>query len=184
MTKVLVTRTAPGAATTMARLKALGFEPVSAATAIIRPLEVAWPDGIEAIAVTSPNGARRAVALSPTKSLPVYAVGDATAHVMRDAGFGDVTSASGDGRALARLIVEESAPRPLVHIRGADQSFDLVSALKTEGIEATGLVAYTADRVDALPEAALSAIRPGQVLLIHSAKGASRFLQLAGKAAP
>ncbi len=180
MVQVLVTRTAPGAYKTAERLKGLGFDPVLAITAEVRPRDVAWPEEVEAIAVTSPNGARRAVELSPTVRLPVYAVGDATASVMREAGFKDVTSAHGDGATLARAILDESVNRRFVHVRGAEQAFDLVAALKAGGTGAEPLIAYAAERVNALPSDALDAIKPGAIVLIHSANGAERFLSLAG----
>ncbi len=180
MTPVLVTRTAPGAEKTLARVEALGFEAIPAITAEIRPRDVVWPNGMDAIAVTSPNGARRAAELSPATNNPVYAVGDATAAVLREAGFANVISAAGDGEALAQMILDKIDDQHIVHVRGADQAFDLVAALQSRGVQATSLVAYAAEMVDALPDAALQAIGSGAVVLIHSAKGASRFLELSG----
>jgi uroporphyrinogen-III synthase len=110
MTVVLVTRTAPGAHRTLGRLAQDGFDPISAITAEIQPRPVEWPDDVAALALTSPNGAVRAGELAPDKSLPVFAVGDATAEAAQTVGFSDVVSASGDGAALAALIVNPAAP--------------------------------------------------------------------------
>lgn len=178
MGPVLVTRTPPGAQRTLTRLRELGFEAVEACTAEIRPLPVEWPGTAEAIAITSPNGAARAAELAPDTNLPAYAVGDATAQVMREAGFSDVTSAAGDGAALARLILAETVARRFVHVRGADQGFDLVQALSKGGVKARSLIAYAAEPVTALSESALDAIRPGTIVLVHSPRGAARFVDL------
>ncbi len=179
MTKVLVTRTAPGALKTLAKLDRLGVEAVPAITAEIRAKSVGWPAAAEAIAVTSPNGAAWAASNSPSTELPVYAVGSATAAVMREAGYHDVTSADGDAEALSRLIASESVNRRIVHVRGGDQAFDLVADLNRRGVEAVSLIAYEAVTVDTLPGAALDAMSAGAVILIHSGKGAERMVQLA-----
>jgi len=182
MGPVLVTRTAPGAHKTLAWLEQEGFEPIAAITAEIRPQPVKWPDDVAALALTSPNGAARAGALAADKSVAVFAVGDATADAARQAGFSDVVSASGAGEALADLIVESGLTGPILHVRGADQAFDLAAALTGRGVTASALIAYAAETVDHLPDAALAALRPGAVVLIHSAKGASRFFELVGQA--
>jgi uroporphyrinogen-III synthase len=182
MRPVLVTRTAPGAEKTAARVAQAGFEPVMASTASIRPLPMAWPEDAAVLALTSPNGAARAGALATDKTLPVFAVGDTTAEAARQAGFRNVVSASGDGAALAALIADSGPPGPVLHIRGADQAFDLVEALTAEGLEAISRVAYAAETVDHLPKPALDALQPGAVVLIHSAKGASRFVALVRQA--
>jgi uroporphyrinogen-III synthase len=180
MVKVLVTRTAPGALKTLAALDRLGVEAIPAITAEIRPKATGWPALAEAIAVTSPNGAAWAVSHAPSTDFPVYAVGAATAAVMREGGFDDVTSADGDAESLARLIADESLNRRIVHVRGADQAFDLVADLNQRGIEAVSLIAYAAEPVDALADDTLAATEPGSVVLVHSAKGAERLMTLAG----
>lgn len=182
MRAVLVTRTAPGAQRTLDRLARLGFNPIPAVTAEIRPRPVEWPDEVAALALTSPNGAVRAGELAPDKTLPVFAVGDATAAAARKAGFSDVASASGDGAALAVLIAESRSSGPVLHLRGEDQAFDVVAGLIEQGLQAQAAIAYAAEPVDQLPAAALDAMRPGAVVLIHSAKGASRFIELVRQA--
>ena len=62
--------------------------------------------GAQAILLTSANGARALAATSPdeeARRLPVLAVGCATAHAARDAGFRAVAAADGDVDALAAL---------------------------------------------------------------------------------
>src|SRR5690606_31417821 len=59
-----------------------------------KPIEL---DGIQAILVTSPAGARALADAVPRRDVPVYVVGDATADILRDNGFEKVESARGDG---------------------------------------------------------------------------------------
>lgn len=182
MRPVLVTRAEPGATRTVARLEALGHRAVNAATARIAILDAAldFKDG-EALALTSPNGAAAAARLTGERGLPVFTVGAATAEAARAQGFTDIVSADGDGAALAALIMDR-AGGPVVHVHGRDQSFDLVSALKTAGFAARGVTAYAAEPVESLTEDALAALREGGVVLVHSPKGAERFVALAWKA--
>ncbi|MCR9129032.1 MAG: uroporphyrinogen-III synthase [Alphaproteobacteria bacterium] len=182
MRPVLVTRAEPGAARTLARLEALGHRTVNAATAriVFRDAALDLETG-EALALTSPNGAVAAARLTGDRALPVFTVGSATAEAARAQGFTDIVSADGDGAALAALIVGR-AGGPVVHVHGRDQSFDLVSALETSGFAARGVTAYAAEPVEALSEDALTALHAGGVVLVHSSKGAERFVALARKA--
>jgi uroporphyrinogen-III synthase len=182
MRPVLVTRAEPGAARTLARLEALGLRAVNAATARIVFLETACDLAAqEALALTSPNGAAAAARLTAQRAVPLFAVGAATAQAAQAQGFKEVFSADGDGAALAALI-HERARGPVLHVHGRDQSFDLVSALQDAGIAARGVTAYAAEPVVALSEDALAALHADGVVLIHSPKGAERFVALAQKA--
>ena len=111
-----MTRTEPGASGTAARLAALGFEPLIAPVLAVRALVQPAPDltGFTALAFTSPNGVAAFAALTPDRSLPVFAVGDATAERARQAGFRTVASAAGALPDLARMIAGEATGRVLV----------------------------------------------------------------------
>ena len=176
---VVVTRAEPGLAGTLARLDAGGYTAVAAPTAQIAALAVDPPGDVAALAVTSRNGAERAAALFQDRSLPIYAVGDASADAVRTHGFTQVASAEGDGPALANLIDSAKPAGQVIHVRGRDQAFDLVAELKARGLSAVGLVAYAAQPAQSLPAAATAALRGGARILVHSAKGAERFLALA-----
>jgi uroporphyrinogen-III synthase len=175
---VLVTRAQPGAAGTLARLKAEGYAAIAAPTARIQARPVDPPADAAALAVTSRHGALRAAALCSDRTLPVFAVGEASAAAAREKGFTDVRSAAGDGPALAELIACARPAGLVVHVRGRDQAFDLVADLTARGLNAQGLIAYAAEPVLRLPLAAEAAVRAGATVLVHSAKGAERFLAL------
>lgn len=173
---VLVTRAGPGASRTCARLNALGYRAVNAATAriVFFEADLALQPG-ETLALTSPNGALAAARLTPARDLPVFTVGDASAAAAREAGFTQVTSAAGDGEALAALLIS-AGDSPVVHVRGRDQGFDLGAALTRAGREARAVIAYAAEPVEALAPAALEALEAGAVILAHSARGAARLV--------
>lgn len=123
-TRVWVTRTLPGARDTAERLRALGYEPVVQPLLEVRPIAGAMlkappADGIAALALTSPNGVAALSGHVPAYAhLPAFAVGDTTATAAREAGFRNVSSASADIHALARLIAAK-APHGTVFAPGA-----------------------------------------------------------------
>ena len=104
---------------------------------------------MQAILLTSANGARALAAAAPDRSarqLPVLAVGYATACALRDAGFGSVTSADGDVDALAALAVARLRPDSgrLVHVAGRVSTGDLAARLRDAGFEAERVPLYDA----------------------------------------
>lgn len=110
--RVWITRTQPGADTTAARVRTMGWEPVIAPLLEVRPLSGAMaaapaPDTLTALALTSPNTIDTLGAeLLAYRHLPAFAVGDTTADAARNLGLTNVQSAKGDIHALACLIAE------------------------------------------------------------------------------
>lgn len=164
--RVWITRAAPGAERTADRLTALGFTPLAAPLLTIRPLEVT-PDlkGVQALAFTSRNGVAAFADRSPDRTLPVFAVGDATAAAARTAGFTDVRSADGDLAALAALIRIEGPGLTILHPRAARPAGDL-AALVGAAAQITPLAVYDAVETDVAPPEAWDAV------LIHSPRAA------------
>jgi len=127
---VWITRAQPGAGRTAERLTALGFVPLVVPLLAIRPLEVALDlTGVQALAFTSINGVTAYAGLSADRSLPVLAVGDATARAAREAGFEEVRSAEGDLTALAALIRAHAHGLSILHPCAAEPAGDLASAV-------------------------------------------------------
>ena len=111
--------------------------------------------GAQAILLTSANGARALAAASPheeARRLPVFAVGCATAHAARDAGFSAVTAANGDVDTLAALAVARLDPGSgrLVHVAGRVSTGDLAARLRAAGFEAERAALYDALAAHAL----------------------------------
>lgn len=168
--RVWITRAQPGADRTAERLAASGFDPVVAPLLAVRPLPGALAaapdfDAVQALAFTSPNGVAAFAALTPgLRDRPVFAVGDATAHAARAAGFADPRSAAGDIHALARLIATQ-APNGLILAPGPREPAGDLSAL-LPGRRVAVLPVYEA------VETGASAPDAYDALLIHSPRAA------------
>ena len=173
--RVWVTRTEPGASRTAARLEALGFEPLIAPVLEIRPIAQPAPalDGFEALAFTSPNGVAAFAALSEDRALPVFAVGDATAERARQAGFGAVTSASGDLSDLAWRLAASASGRVLVP--GAREPAGDLDELLDGAVETVRLPVYEAIGTRAPAPAGFDAV------LLHSPRAARAVAKTLGR---
>ena len=163
---VWITRARPGADRTAERLSGMGLTPVVAPLLTIAPLKVR-PDLAEvgALTFTSMNGVTAFTSLSTRRSLPVFAVGDATAASARAAGFADVRSAGGDIHALAALIRAEGSGVSILHPAASEPAGDL-AALVGDAARITALAVYEALETDASPPEAWDAV------LIHSPRAA------------
>lgn len=186
MTRVLVTRPADEAETTVLALQARGHEAVPSPVLTIDPIESApLPhDRIQAVAVTSINGARALGRLRIGRGLPVFAVGTRTAEVARAQGFQAVFSADGDALDLARLLAERCAPGagPVLHIRG-----EVGRSLDSLGVEGLPPVlertVYRSRPAMALSREAVAALKEGTVdaALFFSPLSAEVFVTLAAR---
>ena len=67
-------------------------------------------EGVQAVLVTSANGARAFARATMQRTIPVFAVGDASAAAATQSGFSQVTSANGDVAALAALVRDRLSP--------------------------------------------------------------------------
>jgi uroporphyrinogen-III synthase len=145
---VLVTRPRPEAEETAARLEALGY------SCLIEPMLEIVPrggpaldlGGVQALLVTSRNGARALAARTAERGLRIFAVGDATASVLGDLGFAHVEASDGTGPELAERVRRSCAPAggALLHVRGADVAADPVPLLRAAGFETRSAVLYDA----------------------------------------
>jgi uroporphyrinogen-III synthase len=185
--KILVTRPEPGASRTMAALEAKGLGGVAAPLFTIAQASTPRPSGrFAALIVTSLNGAAEltpALADLPA-DLPVFAVGDRTAEAMMANGFSNVTSASGDQKALTRLVFARLKPRYRVLLAtGEDHKEALPEAFAAAGHEIALWVRYKAEAVEELPRASKDAIAAGEIdaVLHYSRRAAETFLALAGR---
>lgn len=172
MARVWVTRARPGAEATAARLVALGHEPVVEPLLTVRGLDFD-PDltGVAALAFTSRNGVAAFASRQPDRSLPVFAVGAATALAAREAGFIRVRDADGDVAALAALIAREHPAGLVLHPGPAQPAGDLAGALALQGLAARSVVVY--ETVQILPNAAFLGTLEGlDAVLLHSARAA------------
>ncbi len=173
--RVLVTRSEPGASETAARLIEAGYVPIVEPVFAIEPVAAAVPL-FDALAFTSANGARIFSGLSARRDAEVFCVGARTAEAAREAGYANVTSAGGDVEALAALIVEKlPASLRLLHAGNEETRGDLTGRLRSAGHAANFVAIFRAIAVDA-PGPVLASHLAGQrafeAVLIHSPRGA------------
>ena len=170
--RVWVTRAQPHADETAATLRARGCRPLVAPLLEVRPLPGPLDlDGVGALAFTSRNAVAAFAVRTPERRWPVFAVGDATAHAARAAGFHTVESADGDVDALARLIARRGVDGVLLHPGAAEPAGDLAGALAAGGVRVRSM---PVDETVALPPApeAVAAWPNLDAVLIHSPKAA------------
>lgn len=179
--KILVTRPWEDAERTAKLLKARGHE------AVVAPLmEIRFRDGpeislddVQAIVVTSANGARALSRRTACRDLPVFAVGPQTAARARALGFGTVKSADGNAGTLARAIATWVRPKDgvLFHARGAQAKGDLAARLAAAGFCVHSEILYDAVEAKTLPPAAAAALASGTLdaVLFYSQRSARIF---------
>lgn len=180
--EVLITRPAAEAEATAARIASMGFVPVVAPMLRVRFLELAWPERFDGFLVTSGNGVEslRGFARGGC-SIPLFAVGDATAARAREMGFERVHSAGRDAAGLAELV-RRHCPKDMVmlFVTGAGQGQALTTSLRAEGFRVFRRVGYAARPVGRLPAAAAAALGGGRMraALFLSAETARAFVRV------
>lgn len=175
--RVLITRPAPGAEETAARVAAMGFDPVLAPMLAIRALPLArLPERIDAIVLTSRNGVPGLSA--SLHAIPVLAVGAATAAAARAGGFSDVRSADGDAAALRGLVRRTLPAAPALLLPTArGQGGALAAALRADGCVVHRRAVYEARPARTLPQPARAALASGlRAALFFSAETARAFV--------
>lgn len=181
--RLLVTRPQPDAEATAARLRALGHDVLVEPLLQTEVLPVGASVDPAAIVVTSRNGIRALSAWPASKAwhpLPLLAVGPATEAAAVATGFTNVTSAAGDGTALAELVKAEFAPSvgTILYPAAEERSPDLEAALLKSGYAVKTVVAYRMVPSDALSEEVLEAFRSGAIdgVLLYSRRTATTFV--------
>lgn len=170
--KILVLRPQPGADETAARARALGLDVVVTPLFAVRALAWTAPDpaGFDAVMLTSASAARQASeGLAPFKSLPCYAVGEATAAAALEAGFTDIRVGPDDGKSLLLMMGADDVKHAF-HACGQDHL-----AFDHPDIAITRVPVYAAEVVASLPVPA-----EDMLALLHSPRAATLFAGLAG----
>ncbi len=143
--------------------------------------DTAW----QAIAVTSANAltALRSIGIPDRlKSVPVFAVGPASAKLAAESGFADVRQATGDMIALQDLMKQELKPdaAPILYLTGKVRSGDLAQDLRSAGFSVERIELYEAVAATQLPARARQTINSGTAdgVLLYSARTADIWLEL------
>ncbi len=185
--RLIVTRPDPDAAPLIAALENAGIATLHQPVFTIRFRQEELPDlsGCQAIIVTSRNGVRaltRVRAEAGAFSLPVFAVGDSSAALAREAGFGTVYSADGDVHDLAVLIRHRLKPDDgwLLHAAGSRVARDLGGVLADEGYRVHREVLYRAEAAGHLDNTCRTALAEGKAdgAVFYSPRSAVTFASL------
>jgi uroporphyrinogen III methyltransferase / synthase len=172
---IAVTRARAQASALAARLRELGAAVVEAPAIRIEPLPAAKPDlsRYDLVAVTSPNGAERLLALlrdaRELAGITVAAIGPGTARALRERGVEpDVVP----DRAVAEGLVEALRDVPVTRAliaRAAEGRDVLPDALRERGAEVDVLPLYetVAEPLDDAPRAAAAAVAGRGLPAVH-----------------
>nr|WP_070960427.1 uroporphyrinogen-III synthase [Hyphomonas sp. Mor2] len=182
---ILIIRAEPGARESAQRVEALGLRAVVSPVLSMKTLaapEQPTPQSLAGLVFTSANGVRAYAARAVDVSLPAWCVGPATAAAARSAGFTHIHESAGNAVDLAHFIAQRSVPsgKPLLHIANAAAKGDLKRQLETHGFSVAFAPLYEMQGAETLSEEAVHVLREGgpACVLIHSAKGATRFAEL------
>jgi uroporphyrinogen-III synthase len=166
--KLLLLRPEPGLSASADRARALGLEVIACPLFEVEPLAWEAPnaDDYDALLLTSANAVRHGgPGLGSLKSLPVHAVGEATAEAAREAGF--TIESVGDTN-VADLLAGLATSLRLLHLAGADHR-----PTNHPGIDRR--IIY---RSAAIADPALPPLN-GLVVAVHSPRAGARLADLA-----
>lgn len=166
--RVLVTRPRADAEAFAVTLRAHGH------TTFIEPLiDIAFDDGplldlkqVAALAFTSANGARAAARRTANRTIPILAVGPATAAEARAQGFSDISESIGEGvEGLTRHILAARKPTDgtILHVTGSVTAGDLKGALAAHGFTARTEQLYEARAAQTLTGTLAAELRAGLI---------------------
>lgn len=173
--RIALTRPLHDAERTAAALRAAGHDVLLAPLTGIENVEAELGGSCAGVLITSANAARAVAArVESLRSLPLLAVGKASAAAAREAGFGDVTSADGDARDLVRLAMSKFGNQPLLYLAGENRSADLSAA----GRNIRTAVVYRATALPFPPELGTAIKRRALDAVMHfSRRNAELFVQ-------
>lgn len=184
--RLLMTRPEPDATLSATKLRALGHQvtvdPVLRITFSSKPFN--W-DGTSDLIATSKNGIRAlSTVANPTlkREATLFTVGDASADLAREYGFGKVRSANGTIDELVPLLIEH-ARKHVTYIAGRDRKGELENKLQARGFTVDLQERYKADMSPALHEKTVDLLKNGafDAVLLYSKRTAEVFIKLIAK---
>lgn len=174
--RVAVLRPEPGNTATVARVEAARLTAIRLPLFAVRALDWVVPDPgrFDALVLTSANTPRLAGSgLDALESLPVYAVGPATAAAAEARGLTVAEVGDSDGADLVAALAARGFERALL-LAGRERQ------LHTGGVIAEAITVYASDPL-AIDAQAIEALE-NSVALLHSARAARRLDELTGNA--
>lgn len=182
--RVLITRPRDEALSVARELTARGIdsavEPLL--DIVLRPAAALDLDHVQAVLLTSANGARALAQATSRRDVAVLAVGGATARAAKAKGFERVESAEGTVATLADAARAKLNPvgDPLLHVSGGAVAGDLAGGLTRAGFAVERRVLYDAVTATALSLATAESLKRGafDAVLLFSPRTATTFVSL------
>ncbi|MCA1471479.1 uroporphyrinogen-III synthase [Bradyrhizobium sp. IC3195] len=189
---ILVTRPHPDNAATADNLRTRGHAVLLAPALKLEPVAFQGESEVsyDAVLVTSANAIRAIAPQLPDLGLlelPLFAVGEHTAAVAREAGFAEVIVAGGDAASLRDKVMQSACDKvlkknsTLLYLAGADLSRDLGGELGAEGFRVVTQTTYRMAPVKHLPREVCEgfAAHGIEAVLHYSRRSARAFLDAA-----
>ncbi len=167
---VLIVRPQPGLAATLGAAKAMDLNAIGYPLFDIASCVWECPDPaqFDALLIGSANVIRHGgAALETLKDKPVYAVGETTAQVARDAGFTVAVTGTGG---LQNVLDRMDAPMRLLRLSGAEH----VPLSPPAGVNIHNVITYKTIPLE-LPEPLRALHDLGLTVMLHSAAAAEQF---------
>ena len=181
--RVLITRYASAATKLAAILESEGFEtqlePLLEIKFNLQPVSL---EGVQAMIVTSANGATALARSTEDRHQTVFAVGGATATALEEEGFNNILSAGGNVTALKKLVSQTLSPDAgtLVHVSGEHIAGDLGRELTDDKFSVRRKILYRAEIASVMSDATTAAFGGHKidVVLFFSHRTATTFASL------
>jgi uroporphyrinogen-III synthase len=174
MRPLLIVRPEPGASRTAERARGMGLPALPMPLFEVQPMEWPVPDpsGFDALLITSANAIRQAgEGVEKLTSLPVYAVGTASADAANEAGFAIIGTGSAGVDSLLDSVPQSHR---LLHLCGEHRH-----SPELANHEILGIPVYRS--VELEPPKDFGQIE-GAVVALHSPRAAQRFAALCSAA--
>ncbi|WP_193173779.1 uroporphyrinogen-III synthase [Nisaea nitritireducens] len=143
-------------------------------------------DPVQAYLITSRNGAEALARYTESRTVPVLAVGAATAERLAYLGFESVESADGDAADLAALARSRLDPAagPLIFLSAEIVAGDIEGALSADGFDLRRIIAYRGVPERILARDVEAQIRAGEIqgVLFFSPRAGRTFISLVEQA--
>ena len=169
MARVLVLRPEPGASVTVERARRHGLDVLAVPLFVVEPVDWRAPDpnGFEGLLLTSANAVRHGgPQLRKLRALKVYAIGEATARLAREAGF-EIATVGDSG--VDRLVGSIDPDLRLLHLCGADRR-------EPQRPNIAPMIVYRSKELRS-PDLSPAS---GSIALIHSQRAGARFAEIVG----
>lgn len=167
----LLTRPAGRAEPMLSQLRSLGIAALNEPLLGMTPIAGSERrlDQADLLCVTSPFGASMLSRMTTVpRSLKVFAVGPATAEVLKRSGFADVEVGDGTGTGMVSRLMERSPCHSgkIVHVGGEHIAHDIASALVAAGFQAERAIVYRADKREKISSITRQMLDAGRIAAV------------------